>query len=133
VGSDFLKSFLSHIYAQVNAVMPNIDLQTVSSFYPNLSLVEKMIIDPPTEPLRTFQNAIVDREKMSMKNNKSGDTGPAGDPEEEEATVSDAVVVVGESSKSFGGKRDVVVETTKSRVVGIAGKGKGKEISSQEW
>ena len=98
-----------------------------------------MIFNPPQEPLRTFQNAIVEREKMSKsKNNKSGDTVSAGDPEEQEVeTASDVDVVVGESSKSFGGKGDnVAVEATKSGYVRtelISGKGKGKEISSQEW
>ena len=114
-------------------MMPSMDLPTVSSFFPNLSLVEKMIIDTPAEPLLIFQNAVLEREKISKsKNNKPDDTHLAGDSEE--ASVSGVDVVTGESSKPFGGKRDDVVgEAMERAVVGadsISRKGKGKEISS---
>lgn len=135
MGSEFLKSFLTHIYAQVNAMVPNVDLQKASSFFPDLVLVEKMIIDPPKEPLRTFQNAVVNRENMSKsKNNKFGDTVVADGSENE--VVSGSEVVVGESSKSFKGEGDSrVVKAMKRRAVRaelISGKGKAKEISPQE-
>ena len=118
-------------------MMPSIDLMLVSSWFADVTLVENMIIDPPDDPLHAFQTAVANREKMSKsKKNKSGDTVSVCDSEEERvATVSGVDVVVGESSKSFGGKRDddEIVETVKSRVVGIKSfsrKGKGKEISS---
>lgn len=98
-----------------------------------LTVAEALMTCPNTEQFHTIQNMALDIEKMSKStNNESGETDSA-DSEGKTASTVSGVEIVGESSKSFGGEGDVVLEAKKSTVVRTRSKGKGKVISSQEW
>ena len=97
------------------------------------------MIDPPTEPLQTFQNATSERKKTSeSKNNDNNDVISADGSAKELVAAASDVDVVGESSKSFRGEKgDFVVEAMKERASRVdfregKGKGKGKEREKEK-